>query len=251
MAPSRLYRLFRIEIRPSPNTNDHEVRFFGDGEDLIAHYWNDMIGLDPDDILVRPCPVQSAAEAHRATVARCNCGVKGCGSIEVDVARSQGNVEWTWGSPISPEKLTFLANSYDEEVERALTDTSWETPDRTAARLLAGMVDRQRLSLHGLSFCWASGRLRKGTFSVSLTLEPGPYQLLVHLPWNAESPERIARKCAELLAQQPTIWAQVEWFPQQSELGPPLVVGAKLAAGRQLTTYISRPQRPCCEKCLR
>jgi hypothetical protein len=50
------YRQFRIDIRPSPETNDHEVRLFGDGDDIIARFWNDMMGLDPDNILVAPMP---------------------------------------------------------------------------------------------------------------------------------------------------------------------------------------------------
>jgi hypothetical protein len=105
----KAYSAFRIEIRSSPETNDHEVRFFADGEDIIDRCWNGMIGLDPDEILVRPCPLQGGGEQHRATVARCSCGVIGCGSIEVEVSRSPENVEWTWGSPSSPETLRFLA----------------------------------------------------------------------------------------------------------------------------------------------
>ena len=62
-------RTFRTEIRPSPQTNDHEVRFFADGEDIIDRYWNGMIGLDPDDILVTPCPLLGGRESHRITVA--------------------------------------------------------------------------------------------------------------------------------------------------------------------------------------
>src|SRR5262249_30873519 len=130
-------------------------------------------------------------------------------------------VEWTWGNADSLEGMRFLATHYDAEVDRALTDTSWETPDRTAARLLAGKVDRPVLARHGLSLAWASGRVRKGAVSVSLSLEPGPYQVLVHLPWNTESPEAIARKCAALLREEPSSWIGAEWFPQQANLGPP------------------------------
>ncbi len=231
MVASKLYREFRIEVRPSPGTNDHEVRFLADAEDIIARFWNDMIGLDPDDILVIPCPIDAGDKTHKATVARCSCGVIGCGSIEVEISRSSNSVEWTWGNPNSPETLSFLGTSYDAEVARALTDTSWETSDRTAARLLAGKVDRQTLARHGLSFAWASGRVRKGAFSVSLSLEPGPYQVLVHLPWNDESPEGIARKCAELLRDQPANWVQTEWFPQRVDLGPPSMAGPNWRRG--------------------
>jgi hypothetical protein len=98
MVASRCYRGFRIEVRPSPETNDHEVRFVADGEDLICRFWDGMMGLDPDDILFEPCPLRAGAESHQATVARCSCGVVGCGSIEVEINRSPEHVEWRWGA---------------------------------------------------------------------------------------------------------------------------------------------------------
>jgi hypothetical protein len=231
MGALKSYRTFRIDVRASPETNDHEVRFFGDDEDIIALRWNDMIGLDPDDILLPPCPLNATAEPHRATIARCNCGVVGCGSIDVEVKRSSESVDWTWGNANSKKGIRFVARNYDAEVERALTDTSWETPDRTAAKLLAARVDRSALARHGLSFAWASGRVRKGAFSVALNLEPGPYQILVHLAWNGESPETIAPKFAGLLGERPSSWIGAEWFPQQANLGPPSLSGPSWRRG--------------------
>src|SRR3954471_19062509 len=104
--------------------NDHEVRFLAAGEDLIGVFWNDMMGLDPDDILVEPCLLHSEAKPHRATIARCNCGVIGCGSIDVEVKQSQGIVDWTWGREGSRQTISFLGATYDAEIERALSDTS-------------------------------------------------------------------------------------------------------------------------------
>lgn len=231
MIESEPYRQLRIDIRPSPETNDHEVRFFGDGDDIIARFWDDMMGLDPDDILVEPCPLDASSKPHKATVARCSCGVIGCGSIEVNIERSPVDIKWFWGEAGSPQALSFLAASYDEELRRALSDTSWETPDRTAARLLAKQVDRQALASHGLAFSWGSGRVRKGAFSVSLQLEPGPYQVLVHLPWTGEAPEVIARECVEFLREPPSHWLEAEWFPQQVNLGPPSLAGPSWRRG--------------------
>ena len=70
----RSYTTFRIVVRLSPETNSHEVRFLADGDDVIARYWDDMLGLDPDDILVKPCPLRSGTTPHRATVAVRSCG---------------------------------------------------------------------------------------------------------------------------------------------------------------------------------
>ena len=231
MTASKLYRQFRIDVRLSRETNDHEVRFFCDEENIIARYWNDMMGLDPVDILAAPCPLDARIEPHKATVARCSCGVIGCGSIEVTIKRSADQVEWSWGEAKSAQALRIVATSYDEELKRALTDTCWETPDRTAARLLANQVDRQALASHGLTFTWASSRVRKGSFSVSLSLEPGPYQILIHVPRCGESPEVIAKKCADFLREGPSNWSGVEWFPQQSNLGPPSLTGPSWRRG--------------------
>src|SRR5262245_48278118 len=105
MSATRSYRQFRIVVRPSPDTNDQEVRFFGDGEDLIAEFWHGMMGLDPADILVTPCPLDASTQPHQATIARCDCGVISCGSIEVNIARTAQMVEWSWGAADSPMRL--------------------------------------------------------------------------------------------------------------------------------------------------
>lgn len=149
------YSELRIEIHASPETNDHEVHFIADGVDIIARYWDDMMGLDPDDILVEPCELLDGASQEAVTGARCICGVIGCGSVEVEIQRSEDYVVWEYAvdSPSRQSlRISFLAEPYDAEVERALRDHSWETPDRTAARLLASMVKRDILAQHHLSF---------------------------------------------------------------------------------------------------
>ena len=218
-----LRQALRIEIRPSPETNDHEVLFIADGVDIIARHWSGMMGLDPDDILVEPCELRGGISPLAVTIARCNCGVIGCGSVDVEIRRSQDQVVWECSDQIAdlPLRLYFLATAYDAEVERALHDHSWETPDRTAARLLAALVDRDALAQNHLTFSWASGRSQAGKFTVSLTLGPGSYQVLVHVPWRGERPEEIARTLAELLEQPPDAWPEVIWYPQARDLEPP------------------------------
>src|SRR6185503_12486643 len=80
-------------VLPSPATNDFEVRLFVDGDDLIRRHWPDMMGMDPDDVLSRE--VLAPGELpHRETVARCRCGVSGCGSVEVVIRGSEDRVIW-------------------------------------------------------------------------------------------------------------------------------------------------------------
>src|ERR1019366_956973 len=233
-------------------TNDHEVRFFGDGDDIIARFWNDSLGLDPNDILTDSCQLRSRTTPHKALVARCSCGVIGCGDVEVEVSRSENHVEWveihgrndppsrTFAVGAGPESVAtqvddgdhpfrrtieFPASQYETEVERALKEINWETPERTAARLVRTTLNYDLLASNGFSFDWASGRARAGKFTISLKLEPGPYQILVQVPWNDVNPEEIATRCIKLLSEPPINWSDAEWWPQQRELGPPPLAG--------------------------
>jgi hypothetical protein len=203
------YREIKLEVRPSPQTNSHEVRFLADGTDLIARYWSEMIGLDPEHLLLEPCLLRAGAHPHMATVARCSCGEIGCGSIQVEISRLADWVVWKpqYGSGV----LRFDVVAYDAAVEHAISDTTWETPDRPAARLLRGQVNRDALSRYGFVYDWASGRGRPATFTISLRMESGAGQICVRIPWTTETPEEIVARCVAILAEAPETWADVTW----------------------------------------
>jgi hypothetical protein len=192
----------RIAVRPSPETNDHEARLLGNGESLVDRLSSGLIGLDPDDLLTdTTCPLRAESESHRATIGRCSCGIIGCGSVEVEIRREHDQVVWT--AMDSSLQVRFLAAQYDGEVERALQDRTWETPERTAARLVSRAVDRAALARRGFEFSWASERCRNGLMTVSLVLTPGPYQVLISVPWDSESIEGIVAQFREILSQPP------------------------------------------------
>jgi hypothetical protein len=243
------YARFRIEIRPSTSSNDHEVRFFGDETDILSTFWDDSLGLDPDDILVPACQLRASKSPHEALIARCSCGVIGCGDVTVLIQRANREIQWIHGADVEAARVLeagagpgsniaqvnsehsarqiigFDAGQYEAEIERALADTTWETPDRTAARLLRTRLESHILKRYGFALQWASGRARPGTFTIALWLEPGPYQVLVRVPWKKESPEQIAEACADLLRQSPDRWRNVEWLPQKPNLVPPRNAG--------------------------
>jgi hypothetical protein len=215
--------IFIIVVQASPETNDHEVCLLSDGQDLIARFETDMMGLDPDDILIEPSPLQASDTPHTVVIGRCTCGIIGCGSVEVLISRVGSTVSWT--SPYSATTVRFDAAQYAAELERAVVDFSWETPDRTAARLISREVDRQRLTAMGLKFLWASGRIGQGKMTVALDYE-GAYQLLVHEPWaRGRPPEAIAADCLRKLLEPPQEWKRVEWLPQRQGLGAPALAG--------------------------
>ena len=215
----------RIEVRPSPETNDHEVRLLGNGESLVDRLSSGLIGLDPDDLLTgTTCPLRAENESHRATIGRCSCGIVGCGSVEVEIRREHDQVVWT--ATDSSLQVRFLAGQYDGEVERALRDRTWETPERTAARLISQAVDRAALARRGSEFSWASGRCHHRMMTVSLVLTPGPYQVLINVPWDGENIEGIVAHFKEILSQPPETWTKVECNAQVRGLGPPSITGA-------------------------
>src|SRR3990172_11354240 len=154
-----------------------------------------MIGLHPADVLLADRLLPDDGQ-KQVTIARCECGEVGCGSVSAVLSRRAGSVLWRIQTGHDDVAVSFEAAAYEREVRRALADTSWETPDRTAARLLAPLVDREALTPYHLTFCWSSGRIRANTFSASLLLQPGPFQLLVHLPWRDASPTEIAQSMA-------------------------------------------------------
>jgi len=64
--------VIRFLVVPSPETNDHEVKIFIDGEEFIRKHWPNMMGMDPDDLLsYRHLSAQD--EPPEATVVRCGC----------------------------------------------------------------------------------------------------------------------------------------------------------------------------------
>lgn len=118
---------FRIAVSFSVDSNDHQVRYLLDGEDLIARLWGDMLGLDPDDVLEEPCPLTPGVASAPVSVARCNCGELGCGSESVLIQQTAGVVTWLYsGRPV----LAVGLDSYERELTRAVNDFTWETPDR-------------------------------------------------------------------------------------------------------------------------
>lgn len=222
-APTTQLELLRISVRPSPDTNDHEVRLESDNGDLITRFADGLIGMDPDDLLIEPSPLQAGPLPNTVTIGRCDCGVVGCGSVDVTIRRNAGVVTWT--TQERPIGVSFDADQYDAEVERATNDVSWETPDRTASRLIRAGVDHEALGSHGLRFCWASGRISERTMTVALECTPGPYQVLVHVAWPDGDAKAIARRCIDTLASLPASWSHVRWFPQAPGLAAPKIAG--------------------------
>jgi hypothetical protein len=214
---------FRVRVRPSPGTNDHEVCLLANDEDLVDLFAPGLMGLDPDDLLIEPCGLR-ADTSHLVLVGRCSCGIAGCDSVEVRI-RTEGD-RFTWESTDSARRVQFRASQYAAEVVRALHDRSWETPDRTAARLIAQSVDRTWLTGRGFEFSWASGRCMQGMMTAAFVLTPGPYEVLVNLPWDGEDVRTIVAEFKKTLSQPPETWPNLQCYPQAPGLLLPPIAGS-------------------------
>jgi len=214
---------FRISVRPSPQTNDHEVCLLADDANLIDQFATGLIGLDLIDLLTEPCVLRANQSPHVALIGRCSCGIVGCASVDVEIRKEDDSVIWT--AIDSSRCVQFKAAQYDAEVERALHDHSWETPERTAGRLISQAVDRTLLTRFGFEFSWASGRCTDGMMTASLLLRPGPYQILVRVPWNGDDIDSIVSQLKTILSQPPETWPNVQWNALAQGLGPPPITG--------------------------
>jgi len=203
-----------FHVVASPETNDHEVEIFVDGKPFIAKHWPDMMGMDPDALLSYS-KLAPRDGSHEATVVRCRCGEAGCGSAWVRISGEGDQVIWdSWegdkGDPPA-RTLVFARDQYMEALREAVEDHSWETPDRTAARILRPLVDHDAVARNDLEYQWASGRIHDDTLTISLKGPPGCHQILVHLAWNNQSPEEIAHEAAILLKSDPNQWTDLNW----------------------------------------
>lgn len=202
-------------VKPSPASNDFQVKIFVDAEDLISKYWPKMLGIDPAELddfeQLRPQDV-----SHEFLIARCGCGVSGCGSVSAKMKQIKDYVLWdSWtGEPPAIGPLTFDKGQYLNEFNRLVLDNSWESPARTTDRLLKEFVAHEALNRHGLKYQWGSDLLREGKFTVSLLLSPGPFQILVHFPQSDLSPMEQAQSIAAALKKAPDVWNDVEWYNQ-------------------------------------
>ena len=214
-------RLNTIAFRvfPSPETNDYEVKIFIDDQDFIAKHWPDMMGMDPEDLLSYD-KLLPREEPHDATVVRCGCGVEGCGSAGVRVSAEGNRVVWdSWqgdpGNPSAPA-LVFDRDQYIAAVNDVIEDHSWESPVRTAARILKPLIDHDILARNRLKYQWA-GQHREQVLTMSFEGPIGWHQILVHIPWHQQTPEEIAHEAARFLTTDPAEWSDVEWFGQSEK----------------------------------
>lgn len=135
----------RFAIRivvPDPVPYGHpevEARILLDGVPIIAATFDKGPAATPEFLLMAG-RLRATDEPREVRLAEAYCTEGCCGGLYVTIVREGTDVVWrnwrssTPGDP--PPEFRFDAAHYDEEIDRAEHDHSWEWPARTVARLV-------------------------------------------------------------------------------------------------------------------
>jgi hypothetical protein len=223
-----------IDLRPGdPRPDWPIVTLLIDGEDRLATAGKrGFAGFDPEEILGAERPLIPATPPRRVAVYSCSCGEPGCGVVAPVISEQAGLVHWSdfqdftgWfegpldadepedGRPLDVQDLVFDARQYKGEIERAMSDRSWETPTRQTMRLFGEYLDEEAQTLDSLGLTrgnirpepWPLARF----FNVSLHTEGGHRSEVEFAPGPGSPSERAKRMTEALLESPPGQWSFV------------------------------------------
>jgi hypothetical protein len=211
-----------LEVAPTPR-GGFQLRVHIDDVEITSA--GAGLGMDPQDILIPTNRLVATTQSHIVPIARClACGFYDCWGTDVTISRDGDVVHWEWSRDAPMNRGASLdAARYDSEVARVAADLSWETPVRTAGRLVLTNVDHDHLLGHGLRPAWVS-TYQSELFEVTLEINDD-YQIFVKIPWLGRSPEELASAVCAALAHPPSKW-QATWHSIKGWVTePPKIAG--------------------------
>lgn len=215
----------RLEVSPTPRAGgEFQVQIYVNGTEMTAA--GAGLGMDPYQILVPTNRLVAVSQPHTVPIARCDCGVYGCGSTDVTIMRDGDRVHWDWSLEVPMTRgVSFAAAEYDGEVARVAADHSWETPERSAGRRVLTDMDRELLLTYNLRPSWVANDYRdQELFRVALQFNRD-YQVFVDTPWRGRDPEELAGEVCATLARPPRTW-HATWHAMIPSLTtPPEIAG--------------------------
>lgn len=211
---------FRLGVGTPPEHGFEVLVFIDDAEMTSA---GAGMGMDPFEVFVPDNKLVATTEPHQVPIARCHCGVYGCGSTDVVIRREGDVVHWDWvyETPMA-RGITVPAQVYDAEVARLAEDHSWETPVIAASRRVLETADRAALARHGLTLDWVTQDPRDPhRLQASLGDEGVHYQVFVGVGWDAHSSAEAADALVTLLGEPPRTWT-AQWHATSHGVEEPL-----------------------------
>ena len=185
------------------------------------------MGMDPYDVLVPSNRFAADDAPQTIPVARCTCGVYGCGSTDVQISKVPSGIQWEWRIEVPMDRSPiFEPAAYEREIERVAQDHSWETPVRTAGRLVLTSIDNEELPA-GLRFDWVANNWRRPeSFQVCLR-NGSSHQIFIDVDWVNRSPEELSKEVRRLLVDtDPKEWTAT-WSSIQRSDSPPTMAGER------------------------
>ncbi len=184
------------------------------------------MGMDPYEVLVPENRFLATAEPRTIGVARCECGVYGCGMTDATIVRVDDEVHWEWREEIPMNRAAvFAADQYDREVDRAGSDHSWETAGREAGRLILSRTDiAAALAEYDLTCGWVQTAWDDPMrFAVTLGYRSS-HQVFLRFDWSRHTPASLAAAIGETLLLPPQRW-DAQWHSIRPGGGPPDIAG--------------------------
>lgn len=163
-----------LNILPSAESNDHQVRILIDGNDVLG---NAYLGIDPPIFFALP----NLCSNGQLLIGRCTCGCEGCDNFLVDVRVSKYKVIWI-NNKLS--RLIFNRCDYENTIKNAVFDTSWEDSRRRAERLCLELFKNTKTRLD-FKFNWASARIKQNV--IVLSYSKNRDQVLFEFNWDDQT----------------------------------------------------------------
>ena len=200
-----------------------------DGEERLADTGRTgrYTGFEPRELLETGA-LLPAVPPRRVAVYRCECGEPGCGCVAYVISRDGDRILWSDardyvgvfhaplldaetmsdGKPLDIEDFVFDADQYFDEIDRAMSDRSWDTPALVTARRLWDRLDAARQGFVDRGYYpgwvvpwWEDDR----EFRVEFLGPSG--QIVVGLATTASTPEtRADEMAAALIESDPDQW---------------------------------------------
>lgn len=201
----------RLKVEPVPDDSGggFEVRILVNDVDITRA--GAGLGMDPYDVLIPVNRFEVSDKPRTVPVARCSCGVYGCGMSDATITQEERRVRWVWSAEVPMSRAAvFETKAYTEEVRRLEADHSWETEERAAGRLLLSATPPNALP-EGLRFDWVGNDWRNHQqFQVCLRfLET--HQVFLSFPWVGHSPPSLAAEIERVLTSEPPSRWSATW----------------------------------------
>lgn len=177
----------QLKSGPCVESNDHQVRILIDRMDVLGEK---HFGIDPPLFFEQP----SLTKGGSALIGRCNCGCIGCDDIEVMIEIDNSRV--TWNSS-NAEKWIFEKDHYLKEIFERMNDFSWETPGRTAERLLTPIFEKLYFIEEGFKLNWVSSRFDPKRITISYSKDN--QQQLLCFNWDGIHPGNAIDNSSEFI----------------------------------------------------